>query len=97
MGLMKSKIEAGKLNEKLADVQKLGRLLSTRHKLIPVAERGRVVLPDGFREFLGLDAGSEVMVVGAAICVEIWNPQKWIAHLGEQMPDFGTLFDQITG
>ncbi len=94
---MRSKINAGKLNEKLADVQLLGRLLSTRHKSIPVAERGRVVLPDGFREFLGVDPGSDVMVVGAAICIEIWHPQKWIEHLGEQMPEFGSLFDKITG
>lgn len=97
VGLMQSKIAAGKLNEKLADVQLLGRLLSTRHKLIPVAERGRIVLPDGFREFLGVEPGSELMVVGAAICVEIWHPEKWIEHLGNEMPEFGTLFDKITG
>lgn len=97
IGLMKSKIDAGKLNEKLADVQLLGRLLSTRHKLVPVAERGRMVIPDGFREFLGLEAGQDVMIVGAAICIEIWHPERWIEHLGTEMPSFGTLFDNITG
>ena len=97
MALVHSKIRAGKLSEKLADVQLLGRLLSTRHKLIPVAERGRIVLPDGFREFLGLEPGSEVMVLGAAICIEIWHPEQWIDHLGEQMPGFGSLFDKLTG
>lgn len=95
--LMHSKIKAGKLNERLADVQLLGRLLSTRHKTVSIAERGRLTLPDGFREFLGLEAGSDVMIVGAAICIEIWHPEKWIEHLGEQMPGFGVLFDNITG
>jgi MraZ protein len=95
--LMKSKINAGKLNERLSEVQLLGRLLSTRHKQVPVAERGRIVIPDGFREFLGVEAGQEVMIVGAAICIEIWHPEKWIEHLGSQMPEFGTLFDNITG
>ena len=95
--LMRSKIKAGKLNERLAEVQLLGRLLSTRHQNVAIAERGRIHLPEGFQEFLGLEAGSEVMVVGAAICIEIWHPQKWIEHLGEQMPEFGTIFDRITG
>lgn len=95
--LMRGKINAGKLNERLSEVQLLGRLLSTRHKNVPVAERGRINLPEGFREFLGVEAGSDVMIVGAAICIEIWHPEKWIEHLGENMPGFGSLFDQITG
>lgn len=95
--LMRSKINAGKLNDRISEVQLLGRLLSTRHKSVPVAERGRINLPEGFREFLGLEAGSDVMVIGAAICIEIWHPQKWIDHLGQEMPEFGSLFDRITG
>lgn len=95
--LMRSKINAGKLNERLGEVQLLGRLLSTRHRTIQVAERGRITLPEGFREFLGVEPGSELMIVGAAICVEIWHPQRWIDHLGQEMPGFGSLFDNLTG
>lgn len=94
--LLRSKIKAGRLSGRLSDVQLLGRLLSTRHRKVPVAERGRINLPEGFREFLGLEAGSDVMVIGAAVCIEIWHPAKWIEHLEEQMGAFGTLFDQIT-
>lgn len=94
--LMQNKINAGKLSNRLAEVQLLGRLLSTRQRTVSIAERGRLVIPEGFREFLGVDAGSEVMIVGAAICIEIWHPAKWIEHLETEMPSFGELFESIT-
>src|SRR5471030_801233 len=89
--LVKSKMRAGKLEGRLEEVQLLSRLLSTRHKTVQLAGRGRLSIPDGFREFLQVDQGGEVIVVGAGVCVEIWNPRAWLAYLEERMPNFRQL------
>ncbi|MEN1682042.1 MAG: division/cell wall cluster transcriptional repressor MraZ [Planctomycetota bacterium] len=95
--LVRSKIRAGRLDGRMADVQTLGRLLSTRHKEVQLAARGRLVVPDGFREFLGVDPGDSVMVVGAAVCVELWRPDAWAQSIGEEMPAFRELLDGLAG
>ena len=74
VGLVKGKMRAGKLEGRLEEVQRLSRLLSTRHKTVQLAGRGRLSIPDGFREFLQVEQGGEVIVVGAGVCVEIWSP-----------------------
>jgi MraZ protein len=96
VALVKSKIQAGKLDGRVAEVQQLGRLLSTRHREIPLAGRGRLVIPEGFRELLGVEPGGTVVLVGAAVCVEIWNPEHWAGTIGEEMPTFRQLFDQLS-
>ncbi len=95
--LVESKIEAGRLEGRVAEVQRLGRLLSTRHRPVQLAGRGRLVVPEGFREFLGVEPGGEAMVVGAAVCVEIWHPEKWSGYVGEEMPAFRELLDRLSG
>jgi len=55
--LVRSKVRAGKLQEQLGEVQLLGRLLSTRHKEVQIAGRGRLLVPEGFREFLRVEPG----------------------------------------
>ena len=74
VAVLRSKLAAGTLSQRVDQVQDLGRLLSTRHRTVTLAGRGRLVIPDGFREFLGVDAGGDLLVVGAAVCVELWNP-----------------------
>lgn len=94
--LVQSKMRAGKLEGRLEQVQILGRLLSTRHKNVELAGRGRLLIPEGFREFLKVEAGGDVLVVGAAVCIEIWHPQAWISYLEKRMPRFRKLFDQLS-
>jgi MraZ protein len=95
--LVKRKMRAGKLEGRLEEVQLLSRLLSTRHRTIQLAGRGRLSIPEGFREFLQAEPGGDVIVVGAGVCVEIWTPRAWLAHLEERMPEFRQLFDQLSG
>lgn len=97
VGVVESKWQAGRLDGRLHDVQRLGRLLSTRHRDVQLAGRGRLVLPEGFREFLGVEPGSDVLLVGAAVCVEIWAPSRWIDYLNDGMEEFGTLLDELSG
>ena len=94
--LVQSKMWAGKLEGRLDEVQLLGRLLSTRHKPVQLAGRGRLLIPEGFRQFLRVEPNSDLLLVGAAVCIEIWNPTDWMAHLEGQMPQFNKLFDNLT-
>lgn len=93
--LIQRKMQAGRMEGRTEQVQSLGRLLSTRHKMVPLAGRGRLVLPEGFREFLGVEPGGEVVVVGAAVCVEIWRPAKWYEYIDSEVTEFKQLLDQL--
>jgi MraZ protein len=95
--LVESKMLLGRLEGRLEEVQLLGRLLSTRHTKVSLAGRGRLVIPEGFREFLGVETGQEAVVIGAAVCLELWRPNAWIKYLEEKMPDFRRLFEQLSG
>lgn len=92
---VKQKMLKGKLDDQMGEVQLLGRLLSTRHMQVQLAGRGRLLIPEGFREFLGVDRGGEVLVVGAAVCIEIWNPSQWLEYLQRRMPKFRRLLEKL--
>ncbi|MCC9604411.1 division/cell wall cluster transcriptional repressor MraZ [Blastopirellula sp. JC732] len=96
VNLVKAKIDAGRLEGRIADVQMLGRLLSTRQRNVQLAAKGRLLIPEGFREFLGVEAGGEVLIVGAAVCVEIWRADAWLSNLEAQMPEFRSLLDGLS-
>jgi MraZ protein len=97
MDLVRGKIRAGKLEGRLDELQLFGRLLSTRQRAVKIAGRGRLLVPEGFREFLGVEQGGEVLIIGAAICVEIWRPEAWVAYLEKRIPRFRRIFDSLTG
>jgi MraZ protein len=94
--VVRTKLQAGLLNQRVGNVQDLGRLLSTRHKAVALAERGRLVIPEGFREFLAVEPGTDLLVVGAAVCVELWQPAAWTAFITAEMPDFRRRIDELT-
>lgn len=95
--LVRAKMKAGRLEGRVSEVQMLGRLLSTRHRTAQITGRGRLLIPEGFREFLGVEAGGEVLVVGAAVCVELWRPSAWVDYLEERIPGFRQLLDELAG
>jgi len=94
--LIRQKIQAGRMQERWSEVQRLGRLLSTRQSTVKLANRSRLLIPEGFRGFLGVEPNQEVMIVGAVICLEIWNPDAWLERLKEDMPQFNPLFKELT-
>lgn len=94
--LIESKLQAGRLTDRVGDVQLWGRLLSTRQRTIRLAQRGRLLIPEGFREFLGVEPGGGAMVLGAAVCVEIWHPDRWREHLGAEIARFRELEDKLS-
>jgi len=95
--LVVSKIRAGKLEGRTEQVQLLGRLLSTRHREIRMTGRSRILVPEGFREFLGIEPGGPLLVIGAAVCVELWRPDAWNDYLEKRIPKFRRLFDDLSG
>lgn len=96
MELIHQKIKAGRLEQRWSEVQRLGRLLSTRQTTLTLANRSRLLIPESFRGFLGVAPNQEVMVVGAVVCLEIWNPEAWLETLKEDMPEFNPLFKELT-
>jgi len=94
--VVRSKMEAGLLTQRVGQVQELGRLLSTRHQTVSLAGRSRLVVPEGFREFLGVEPGGSLLVVGAAVCVELWQPAAWTAYVTSEMPGFRRRIDELT-
>jgi MraZ protein len=96
VSLIEQKIQTGRMEQRWNEVQRLGRLLSTRSRTVTLANRSRLLIPEGFREFLDVPPNADVMLVGAAVCVEIWNPQAWLEVLRDDMPDFGKLFKDLS-
>lgn len=94
--LIKQKMRAGRLEDQIGRLQRFGRLLSTRHITVQVAPRGRLLIPEGFREFLAVEPKGDVVVVGAAVCVEIWSPPAWAKYLEQHIPQFRRLFDRLS-
>ncbi|MFM7162396.1 MAG: division/cell wall cluster transcriptional repressor MraZ [Planctomycetaceae bacterium] len=95
--LIRQKIQLGRMEQRWGDVQRLGRLLSTRSRPVKLAGRSRLVVPEGFREFLDVPPETEVVLIGAVICVEIWQPQAWLELLREEMPGFNPLLNDLAG
>ncbi|MGI9176369.1 MAG: division/cell wall cluster transcriptional repressor MraZ [Pirellulales bacterium] len=94
--VVRSKMEAGLLTQRVGQLQELGRLLSTRHQTVSLAGRSRLVVPEGFREFLGVEPGGSLLAVGAAVCVELWQPAAWTAYVTSEMPGFRRRIDELT-
>jgi MraZ protein len=64
---------------------------------VQLANRSRLLIPEAFREFLDVPVNQDVVLVGAVICVEIWNPKSWLETLRQDMPEFGPLFKELSG
>lgn len=96
VAILRQKIQAGRMEQRWHDVQRLGRMLSTRTQSVQLANRSRLLIPETFREFLDVAINQEVVVVGAVVCVEIWNPRAWLERLKSDMPAFTPLFQQLS-
>jgi MraZ protein len=60
-------------------------LFSTAYEL-ELDSQGRVLLPAGLRELVGL--GTDVVVVGLNTHVELWSPDRWASYsAGMREPD----------
>ena len=95
VSLLKQRMESGRLQGRWDEVQRLGRLLSTRHQEVLLGNRSRLLVPESFRDFLAVPPNTEAVVVGAVVCVEVWNPEAWLTVLKDEMPQFNSLFKTL--
>jgi len=42
-----------------------------------LSNQGRITLPQMFREMCGIEAGSEIMLVGSEFGIEVWSAERW--------------------
>lgn len=96
VAVLRQKLQAGRMDQRCDDIQRLGRLLSTRSQVVQLANRSRLLIPDPFREFLGVAINQEVMVVGAVVCVELWSLPAWLETLKQDMPAYGPLLRELS-
>jgi len=57
-----------------------------------ISPQGRITLPASFRDHAGLPAGSEMVVVGVEIGLELWSRERWEreqARIQEHMTEKG--------
>ncbi len=47
-----------------------------------LSNQGRITIPAGFRSLVALEPGTEAVVVGCEVGVEIWNSGRWQEELG---------------
>ncbi len=89
------KLNEGRLTGRTEQVQALARLLSSRFREVKLAGRGRLLVPEGFREFLGVKPNGECIVVGAGINIELWQPAAWRNYLKESLGKFNALVNEL--
>lgn len=42
-----------------------------------ISNQGRLTIPPLFRKHLDMEPGTEVVLVGSGLCMEIWNRRRW--------------------
>lgn len=93
--LVETKLEVNYLQKDFSTVQRFARLLSTLARPVKLGGRGRVLIPEGFREFLKAEPNSEVIVVGAGVCLEIWKPEVWKTYVCQDIGEFQGLLKSL--
>jgi DNA-binding transcriptional regulator/RsmH inhibitor MraZ len=48
-----------------------------------ISPQGRLTIPSEYRTMSGLEPGSDAIVIGVDIGVEIWNRERWQAEWEE--------------
>jgi transcriptional regulator MraZ len=53
-----------------------------------ISRQGRITLPPAYRQYAEIMAGSEVIVVGTEIGVEVWNTTRWTEEMEKMNEHF---------
>jgi len=97
ISLVEAKLARSRLRDRLDQVRQLGRLLASQHERVRLDGRGRLRVLESFRDFLGAEPGADLVIVPAAVCIEIWRPDAWIEYLHQEMPSFRQLLEELAG
>ena len=50
-----------------------------------ITAQGRITIPEMFREFLGFEPGSKVVVVSTGDSLEVWSESRWAEEVNRVM------------
>lgn len=78
-----------------ADLRKMQRLFFSNTVACQLDGSGRLILPEKLREFAGIER--EVVMVGVAERVEVWDRKEWQRFEAENQDDFDALDVVLVG
>jgi MraZ protein len=78
-----------------SDYRALTRIIGSSSLEINIGAQGRVALPDAFRKYIGVEAGENVVVVGAGTRVEIWSESLWSEVNEAEMASYNDIVERI--
>lgn len=58
-------------------VRRRNRRYGALSQMDTISKQGRITVPSPFRSLTGLNPGSEAVLVGVEVGVEIWNAERW--------------------
>lgn len=71
----------GTLLDRNPENRGLNRLLLGHAEDVQPDKAGRILIPEVLRNYLGIGAEREVVVVGAGAWIELWAPDRWYRSL----------------
>lgn len=71
------------------------RLIASNSYETKIGAQGRVALTDSHKEYIGVEGGGNVVVVGAGERIEIWSEEAWEQQQGEDMAQFHNLLEDV--
>lgn len=60
-----------------ADYRELSRLIASRSTDAKIGVQGRVAIPEGYREYIGIQTSENIVITGAGDRLEIWSEEEW--------------------
>jgi MraZ protein len=77
-------------------IQRFGRLYASRLVAAELGASGQLTIPDEFRAGVVEHGGGDVIVVAAAVCIEIWSPAAWQDHLANHGNEFWEVVAELS-
>jgi len=90
--LFEEKIRAQSMLNK--DVRAFSRYFFSSAQECPVDRQGRILIPPALREDAGLE--KDVVLVGVASRIEIWNKARWDASYRESTENFESIAAKLS-
>jgi MraZ protein len=72
------------------------RMIASNSFETKIGAQGRVALTDVHKEFLGIEAGGNVVIVGAGERIEIWSEDEWRQQQGKELEGFYDLLEDVS-
>lgn len=72
------------------------RMISSNSFESKVGAQGRVALTDNQKKYIGVDAGDNLVIVGAGERIELWSEQNWSSQQEKDMAAYHSLVEEVS-